>query len=259
MSKRADIREPMDLASSVLASKTLKSNRYNPNFKTGVSIRASFNPNHLFTLFISIPYFGEPPSTRYKSDGIFKGDAAKLTEYREGYQLDWWRESLNLFDYRFRGPSSKERRRDNDKIPEQGAEDVDDDTNTISNLDREPMTRARAEADVAENGSPVGPGEEAIKTGRKRNNVLEQDVLVHQAWFIVLDNRSFILSKIFPIDTNGFRYDGNFQISRRPNFRSRPAATTIFASGESRCFPCAGARDVKYIQILRRKSSRYIL
>lgn len=216
MSKRADIREPIDFASSVLASKTLKSNRYNPNFKTGVSIRASFNPNHLFTLFISIPYFGEPPPKEYRSDGICKEDAAKLTEYREGYQLDWLRESLSLFEYRFRGPSSKERRRNNSKMPEQRTED-----DTISSF-REPMTRV--EVDVVENGNPIGSGdpEEAINTGRKRDNIWGQDILVHQAWFIVLDNRSPLLpffllkhSELTPTDleTMGFFKSADDQTS----------------------------------------------
>lgn len=191
MSKRADIREPVDPASSVLTSKTLKPNRYNPRFKTGVSIRASFDTNHLFTLFISIPYFGEPPLKVYRSDDICKEDAAKLTEYREGYQLDWFRESLSLFEYRFQGPSSKERRRDNIKIPEQITED--NDKNTISSF-REPMTRV--EADVAEDGNPIGSREEAIKAGRERDNIRGQDILVHQAWFIVLDNGSLLL--LFP-------------------------------------------------------------
>lgn len=198
---------------SVLASKSLKFNRNNPSFKTGVSVRASLNPSHFFTLFMSIPYFGEPPLKKYSSNSSFRANAAKLTEYREGHRPDWWRESLSLFEYRFQW-SNRERRRNNHETtePRAGAgyedrgedEDIDsgenkDETGTsmISPVSGEPVTLATAL--TAGSGGSIRPrpriwDPETIESGRKRDNCGEQDILVHQAWFIVLDNRSFLLS-----------------------------------------------------------------
>lgn len=213
-------RDFVDPVTSVLASKTLKSNRYNPSFKTGVSVRASLNSNHFFTLFMSIPYFGEPPLKKFSSNVSFKADAAKLTEYREGYQPDWRRESLSLFEYRFQW-SNRERRRDTDETTESrvgygdrgegedsGENKDETGTSMISPVNGEPVALARAS--TADNEGPIRPrprrwGLETIESGRKRDNCVEQDILVHQAWFIVLDNRSFLLS-FFLLTFKIFKY-----------------------------------------------------
>lgn len=208
MSKQADprARYHVDPATSVLASKNLKFNRYNPSFKIGVSVRASFNPNHFFTLFMSIPYLGEPPSKRYSPDGSFKADASKLTEYREGYQPNWFRESLSLFEYRFQS-SSRKRRRNSNETPEprtgtvkhrDGGEDggggSEAGASVISHANEGPVNEEPVNEEPVNNGGPTGPRlrrGETIESGRKRDNHRGQDILVHQAWFIVLDNRLF--------------------------------------------------------------------
>lgn len=218
MSKHANHR-PRDFVdpttvTSVLTSKALKLNRNNPSFKTGVSVRASLNPNHFFTLFMSIPYFGKPPLKKYSSNGSFRADAAKLTEYREGHRPDWWRESLSLFEYRFQW-SNREWGEDNHETTESRAgavgyenrgedEDIDsgenkDETGTsmISPVSGEPVNPARAGAAGVVGHIRPRPriwDPETIESGRKRDNHGKQDILVHQAWFIVLDNRSSLLS-----------------------------------------------------------------
>lgn len=156
--------DPVDPVDSVLMSKTLISNIYNPSFKTGVSIRASLDTYHLFTLFVSIPYFGTPPSKSYSSNGIFKHNASKLTEYHEGYQPDWNRESLSLFEYRFRRSSRRKWKKGHG----------------------EPSKQRTGGGYGGENDD----GGDNIDSGRKKDNDKVQDILVHQAWFIVLDNRS---------------------------------------------------------------------
>lgn len=197
MSKHADprARYHVDPATSVLASKNLKFNKYNPSFKTGVSVRASFNPNHFFTLFMSIPYLGEPPSEKYPLDGIFKADASKLTEYREGYQPGWFRESLSLFEYRFQSSNREQRRRDSNETPESRAETVEGGDGDGGETGASMISHVNEE--LVNNGGPTGlrpRKEKTVESGRKRDNNRGQDILVHQAWFIVLDNRLFLLS-----------------------------------------------------------------
>lgn len=140
---------------AVLKSKNLQSNKQGTiDFKTGVSLQASPSPDgEYLTLFISMPYFGKPPTEKFERNPRFthpdSDHAINLTEYRP-VERDWWRrESLSLSEYRYLGPSGHDSGREPGKYKK-------------------------------------------ICEELKNEDVKKQEILVHQAWFMVLDNCLFL-------------------------------------------------------------------
>ncbi|KAI5845218.1 hypothetical protein DFP73DRAFT_594349 [Morchella snyderi] len=132
---------------TVLRSKNLRFNKQIPDFKTGISLRATSDEsdNDYLTLLTAMPYFGKLPEMKFLRDASLPpGNAPSyLTEYRpvKGRE-SWRRESLSLAEYRFLSPGAeKESKR-----------------------------------------------QQRIKYDLREERYIDQDVLIHQAWFMVIDN-----------------------------------------------------------------------